>query len=222
MKSSKLSLLFSRLIVFSLVISLLGIQTMIASTLPAKGVGAAEITVLGPREGGEKPFVVVNGEQAFSGRSFFSDGSVSTTQTSSATLSLGKLGRIDLAPASSMSLSFSEGRIVGTLSKGSVTVANMEGVAVTINTPNDSVTNEGTSSSRFTVAIVDDKTGLAVEHGTVRSRDGKAISKQDDDDDDDDHWKHWATVAVIGGIIAVVVIVIAVSDDDDDTVSPVR
>jgi len=222
MKSSKISLLFSRLIVFTLVISLLGIQTMIASTLPAKGVGAAEITVLGPREGGEKPFVVVNGEQAFSGRSFFSDGTVATTGTSSATLSLGKLGRIDLAPASSMSLSFSEGRIAGTLSKGSVTVSNMEGVAVTINTPNDSVTNEGTSASQFTVAVVDDKTGVAVAHGTVRARDGKAISKQDDDDDDDDHWKPWATVAVIGGIIAVVVIVIAVSDDDEDTVSPVR
>ncbi|MEO8572448.1 MAG: hypothetical protein ABI481_00640 [Pyrinomonadaceae bacterium] len=196
---------------------------MIASTLPARGVTAAEITVSGPREGGEKPFVMVNGERAFSGRSFFSDGAVSTTDTSSATFSLGKLGRIELAPASSLSLSFSEGRIVGALSKGSLTVSNMDGVAVTIDTPSDSVSNEGTSSSQFTVAVIGNQTGLAVEHGTVRSQDGKAVSsKKDDDDDDDDSWRPWATVAVIGGIIAAVVIIIALSDDDDNTVSPVR
>jgi hypothetical protein len=219
----KLSPMFSRLIVFTLLISLLGVQTMIASTSPARSASAAEITVTGPRDGGEKPFVLVNGEQAFSGRSFFSDGSVAPTETSSATFSLGKLGRIDLAPASALSLSFSEGRIVGSLSKGSVSVSNTEGVAVTINTPNDSITNNGTSSSHFTVAVVDNKTGVAVEHGTVLSGNGKTISSgQQDDDDDDDHWKPWATVAVIGGIIAAVVIIIAVSDDDDDTVSPVR
>jgi hypothetical protein len=218
----KVSPTFSRLIVFTLLISLLGVQTMIGSTLPARAVSAAEITVTGPRQDGEKPFVLVNGEQAFSGRSFFSDGSIATTETSSATFSLGKLGRIDLAPASALSLSFSDGRIAGTLSKGSITVSNMEGVAVTINTPNDSITNSGTSSSQFTVAVVDNKTGVAVEHGTVLSSDGKAISSKQNDDDDDDHWKPWATVAVIGGIIAAAVIIIALSDDDDDTVSPVR
>ncbi|HUR99300.1 MAG TPA: FecR domain-containing protein [Pyrinomonadaceae bacterium] len=197
---------------------------MIASTSPARTVTAAEITVTGASHGTEKPFVLVNGEQAFSGRSFFSEGTVSTTETSSATLSLGRLGRVELAPASSLSLAFSDGRIVGTLSKGSVSVSNMEGVAVTINTPNDSVSNEGTSASRFTVAVQEGQTGVAVDHGIVHSSNGKVIGSKDDDDDDDDddHWKPWATVAVIGGIIAAVVIIIAVSDDDDDTVSPVR
>ena len=222
MNSSNVSRLVSRLVVFSLLISLLGVQNMIASTLPARAPGAAEITIAGPGDQGEKPFVLVNGERAFSGRSFFSDGSVSTTETSSATFSLGKLGRVDLAPASSLSLSFSEGRIVGSLTKGSLTVSNMDGVAVTIATPNDSFSNEGTSASRFTVAVLEDRSGVAVAHGTVRSHDGKAIASNQDDDDDDDHWKPWATVAVIGGIIAVVVVVIALSDDDDDTVSPVR
>lgn len=222
MKSSGVSLVFSRLVVFSLAISLLCVQTMIASALPAASVAAAEVTVIGPREGGEKPFVLVNGERAFSGRTFFSNGTVSTTETSTATVSLGKLGRITISPSSSLSLSFSEGLISGTLSKGNVSVTNIDGVSVKIDTPHDSVTNEGTSASRFTVAVTGDQTGVAVESGTVRYNNGAEVaSKQDDDDDDDDDWKPWAVVGVIGGAIAAVVIIVALSDDDE-VVSPVR
>jgi len=223
MKSSNARLLFSRLIVFSLSISLLCVQTMVAFALPGKAAAGAEISVTGPRDGGERPSVVVNEERAFSGRTFFSDGTISTSETSSATVSLGKLGRIILAPSSSLSLSFSEGRIDGALSTGNVSVSNMDGVSVKIDTPHDSITNEGNASSRFTVSVVGDQTAVAVENGTVRYRNGAEIaSKQDDDDDDDDDdWKGWATVAVIGGAIAAVVVIIALSDDDD-TVSPVR
>ncbi len=219
MKSSNVPL-FSRLVVFSLVISLLSVQTMIASTVPANGMAAAEITVSGQGNGGEKPFVVVNGERAFNGRTFFSNGTVSTTETSSATVSLGKFGRVDLAPSSSLTLSFSEGRIDGVLSKGNINVSNTGGVAVTIDTPNDSVTNEGWSASRFTVSVIGDQTSVAVLSGTVRHNGGE-LAKHDDDDDDDD-WKAWAAVAAIGGLIAAIVVVVALSDDDDDTVSPVR
>ena len=219
MKSSNVRL-FSRLVVFSLVISLLSVQTMIASALPAKGVSAAEITVSGQGNGGEKPFVVVNGERAFNGRTFFSNGNVATTESSSATISLGKLGRIDLAPSSSLTLSFSEGQIEGVLTKGNVSISNTDGVAVKIDTPNDSVTNEGTGASRFTVSVLGNQTGVSVANGIVRHNGGE-LAKHDDDDDDEE-WKTWAAVAVIGGIIAAVVVVIALSDDDDDTVSPVR
>lgn len=223
MKSSNVCLVFSRLIVFSLSVSLVCVQSMFAFALPAKGAAGAEITVTGQRDGAERPFVVVNGERAFSGRTFFSNGTISTTETSSATVSLGKLGRIILAPASSLSLSFSEGRIAGVLSKGNVSVSNMDGVSVKIDTPHDSVTNDGSSSSRFTVTVLGDQTDVAVETGTVRYRNGAEIaSKKDDDDDDDDDWKGWATVLVIGGAIAAVVVIIALSDNDDDTVSPVR
>ncbi len=221
MKSSNPSSVFSRLIVFSITISVLCVQTMVALALPAKGIGGAEITVTGPLDAGEKPFVLVNGERALNGRTFFSDGTISTTETSSAMIDLGKLGRITLAPSSSLSLGFSEGRIAGTLSKGNATVSNMDGVSVKIDTPHDSITNEGNTPSRFSVAVLGDQTGVAVETGTVRYSNGaKVASKQDDDDDDD--WKGWASVAVIAGIIAVVVVIIATSDDDDDTVSPVR
>jgi len=184
-------------------------------------VAAAEIQVSGPSDNGEKPFVLVNGERAFNGRTFFSNGTVSTTDSSSATISLGKLGRIELAPSSSLTLSFSEGRISGVLSKGQVNVRNVEGVAVTIDTPNDSVKNEGTSASHFGVNVTDQGTGVAVKKGTVSYDNGARKASQDDDDDDDDHWKTWAWIGVLAGA-ATVIILIVVLNDDDDTVSPVR
>ena len=195
---------------------------MFASTSPAKGAAAAEVTVSGPRDGGERPSVMVNGERAFSGRTFFSDGTVSTTETSSATVSLGRLGRINLAPSSSLKLSFSEGSIAGILSQGSASVTNVDGVSVKITTPHDSITNEANGSSRFTVSVLGDRTGVAVESGTVRYGNGaKVASRQDDDDDDDDAWKAWAAVALVAAAVVVVVLLVS-DDDDDDTVSPVR
>ena len=223
MKSSNISLFFSRLIVFALSISLLCVQTLVAFALPANGTAAAEITVNGPRNVGEKPFVVVNGERAFNGRTFFSGGTISTTETSLATLSLGKLGRIHLAPSSSLSLRFSEGQIAGELSNGTATVSNMDGVSVKINTPHDSVTTEGNAASRFTVSVLGNQTGVAIESGTVRYNNGAEIASKDDDDDDDDDdygaWWVWGTVALVAGAV---ILVVVLNDDDDETVSPVR
>jgi hypothetical protein len=197
---------------------------MVATTLGTKSTAAAEITVTGSRDGGQKPFVLVNNDRALNGRTFFSGGTISTTGTSSANLNLGKLGTVTLSPNSELTLSFSDSRISGRLSNGSATVFNVDGVAVQIDTPHDSITNEATSSSRFSVSIVEGQTAVAVAAGNVGSYNGIAlISKQDDDDDDDDDdWKGWAAAGVIAGIIGVVVVVIALSDDEDEVVSPVR
>lgn len=221
MKSSKISLAFSRVLVVSLSICLLCVHSLSASGLPAKSISAAEISVSGPNENGEKPFVLINDDRAFSGRTFISNGTISTTETSSATISLGKLGRVDLAPASTLNLSFSDGRIAGVLSKGTVNVSNTDGVAVAISTPGDTVTNEEASASQFSVTVVGTETGVNVENGRVRSNNGSIPKQDDDDDDDDDHWKAWVWVGVIGGAIATILIVRAINDDDDD-VSPTR
>jgi hypothetical protein len=127
---------------------------------------------------------------------------------------------VELAPSSSLSLSFSEGRISGVLSSGQVSVANVDGVAVKIETPNDSITNEGNAPSRFSVSVAGGQTGVAVASGAVRNNNGALTKQDDDDDDDDDHWKAWAWA---GGIAAAVVVIILVTrDDDDEIVSPVR
>ena len=222
MKNSNVGLMFSRFFVFSLLLSLLTYQTTTAFTLPARGAAAAEIMVTGQADAGEKPFVVVNGERAFNGRTFFSNGTIATTETSSATINLGKLGRVKLAPSSSLTLSFSDGSITGVLSKGQVSISNVEGVSVKIDTPNDSIKNDGNSESQFAVAVAGDKLAVNVVKGTVTNSSGKAIQDDDDDDDDDDHWKAWAWTAVIVGAVVTIILIVTLGDDDDDTVSPVR
>jgi len=222
--SSNFRSLLSRAVASSLVVSFLCVQATISFASPATRVISAELTVSGQAARGEKPYVLVNGEEAFSGRTFFSNRNIATTETTSATISLGRLGRIDLAPSSSLNLEFSEGRIAGVLSAGSVSVVSSEGVSVKIDTPDDSVTNSENSPSRFTVAVVEGRTGVAVQSGTLRNGRGSEIKPQDDDDDDDDDdWKTAAAwIAVIGGAVVAVVLIATLGDDDDDTVSPVR
>ncbi|PYS98463.1 MAG: hypothetical protein DMF63_15635 [Acidobacteria bacterium] len=221
MQKSNVRVLFSRFMVLYLFVSLMGFKTASAFSLPTRSVAAAEITVTGQADAGEKPYVVVNGEPAFTGRTFFSEGTVATTGKSSATISLGKLGRIELAPESSLNLSFSEGRISGVLSKGQVNVSSSDGVSVMINTPTDSLKTEGNSPSRFTVAVQGDKTALAVQKGAVSNNSGVIKKDDDDDDDDDDNWKVWAWVGVIAGAATAIILIVTLNDDDD-VVSPVR
>src|SRR5688500_688835 len=132
----------SRVVVFSIIVSFMCVQATISFATPATALASAELIVTGKAARGEKPYVLVNGEEAFSGRTFFSNRTIATTDTTSATVSLGRLGRIDLAPSSSFNLEFSEGRIAGVLSTGSVSVTSTEGVSVRIDTPDDSVTNK--------------------------------------------------------------------------------
>jgi hypothetical protein len=220
MKSINNSSVFSHLIVFVLTIAILTGQTMFVLALPEKNSAAGEITVTATADASAKPFVLVNGEQAFSGRTFFSNGTITTPESSSASIDFGKIGRINLGPASSLTLSVTETTISGTLSTGTVRVANGEGVGVKIVTPDDTVSNEGTSASRFTVNVVSDASSVVAQSGAVRYNNGATLARQDDDDDDDDGMI-WLPVVVFGGAIAAVLF-FSVLKDDDDVVSPIR
>jgi hypothetical protein len=110
---------------FCLMLTVFVSSSMIALAKPS-GSLAGEIIVSG------NDTVMLNGERAFSGRTFFESGLVSTTETSSATIKLGKLGFITLAPNSSLSLSFNENTISGKVLSGDVQVFNNEGVTVNV------------------------------------------------------------------------------------------
>ena len=220
MKSINNRSVFSHLIVFVLTIAILTGQSMFVFALPEKNSAAGEITVTAAANATEKPFVMVNGERAFSGRTFFSNGTITTTQ-STASIDFGKIGRISLGPDSTLTLNVSATNISGTLASGTVNVANGDGVGVKIITPDDTISNEGTSATRFTVNVAADISSVASQSGIVRYNNGAAIAKQDDDDDDDDDGSIWLPIAVFGGTIAAV-LVFSVFRDDDDIVSPVR
>lgn len=95
---------------------------------------SAEITFSDNLRAGENSPVKLNGEAVVSGRTFFSGGEISTSDKSDATISLGKLGSLKLAPNTTLNLEFAESRISGTVSAGSVEVFSGENVQVNIET----------------------------------------------------------------------------------------
>lgn len=108
---------------------------------------AGEIMISG-NISGQSSLVKVNGEAVQSGRSIFSSSTIVTPDNASAIINLGKIGKIELAPNTTLALSFSENGINGDLLNGRVTVLNAA-QSVNITTIDGSVTklNPGESAS---------------------------------------------------------------------------
>lgn len=166
-----------------------------------------EITVSGQTTDGHAPAVMLNGESAFTGRTFFSAGTITTPADVNSTVSLGKLGSINLSPNTTLSLSFDEKTISGTLSAGQIKVSNAEGVEVKIQTNAGLVTNELNSAKSLTVNAE------------------KAVRDDDDDKNGGDGNSALGPILVFSGIVAAVVIIVIVNnrgDEGDISISPVR
>lgn len=137
---------------------------------------------------GKSASVSVNGQDAQSGRTIVSASTISTPATASAIISVGKLGKIELAPNSTITLNFNENGISGDLANGKVTVLGAK-ESVSIHTP------EGTSNV---------PAGKSVSTGK---------SQDDDDDDKDGGAAWWLWAAIFGGAVAGIVIA-ATSDNN--------
>ena len=144
-----------------------------------------EITVSGQNTDGNAS-VLLNGENVFTGRTFFSNGTITTPEAVTSTVKLGKLGYVALAPNTTLTLSFDEKAISGTLSAGEAKVFNAEGVSVNIENLNNAT------------AVV------------------PVNKAQDDDDDGFFGGSAVGPVLVFAGIVAAAVILVVVNDDDDD------
>src|SRR5712691_6544342 len=88
-------------------VAILSVYSMGALASPAAKAPSGELSVVGQ--------VAVNGENAISGGTVFSDSLITTAEKSSATVNLSKLGRVELAPNSSLRLSFTEKSVMGLL-----------------------------------------------------------------------------------------------------------
>ena len=149
---------------------------------------AGELAVSGKNINGETPFVKVNGEAAQSGRSIFSSSTIVTPENANATINLGKIGAIELAPNTTLTLSFNDKEISGDLLAGQVTVLN--------------------STDSVNIKILNGTTLKLNAGETAVATTGKA---QDDDNDGGSSWLVWALV--FGGAVAG--IVIAASTDNN-------
>jgi hypothetical protein len=101
---------------------------------------------------------------------------------------LGKVGRIELAPNTTISVSFSEKGLNGDLLAGKVTALSADNIS--IKTPNGKVTKLNAGESVM------------------------ASQKKDDDDDDDGGAAWWIFGLILGGAAAAIIIA-ATSDNND-------
>ncbi len=168
--------------------------------------------------------VTVNGETANTGRTVFSSNTITTPADSGATVNLGKLGQVELAPNSSMSLSFNESSISGTLLNGRVKVSAPSDISANIQTKTGIVTADTNQAKNFTVSFDGAKTNVASETGTVTLNEaGKAtkVGKQQTDDDDKTLFGVGSAVvyAVVFGAAAAVLIYTATNDSNKITLN---
>ncbi|HEX8370464.1 MAG TPA: hypothetical protein VF604_18100 [Pyrinomonadaceae bacterium] len=169
-----------------LVVAVYATYSMVGLASPDKLVG--ELTVSGKAVNGEIPVVKVNGEAAQSGRAIFSSSTITTSESSSAIINLGKIGKIELAPNTTISVSFNENGLNGDLAAGKVTALSADNVS--IKTPNGKVTKLSAGESVM-------------------------AAQQTDDDDDNDGGAAWWIFALILGGAAAAVVIAATTDNND-------
>lgn len=188
-------------------------STMFVSAAPDSKALAGEIIVSGS---GENSAVTLNGERAYSGRTFFSSGVIVTPETGSAVVNLGKLGRINIAPNSLLSLSFSPNSISGKLSAGQIKVFSSEGVSVNIETSDNIVTNDANQSGVFTINVQSGATQAVAESGSISMKNAvPPTPQQTPTDDDDDDNSILVPVLVFAGIVGAAAVYTFTRDSDD-------
>lgn len=138
--------------------------TMVASAAP-KDV-SAELSVSGQ--------VTVNGNAMTVNTTIGSDSTVATGANSSAVVSIGKLGRVELQADSSVQLKFSDGSIVAILSAGKVRVSNAPGVAATVTTKDAAIIGDPGQANTFDVEVECSHTHADTVTGLVTMRSGNS------------------------------------------------
>lgn len=123
-----------------------------------------EITITGQ--------VTVNGQAAVSNATIISGSTIVTGADSSAVISLGKAGRVEVLADSNLVLNFSDSSIVGILSSGKTRVANAVGVATTITTRDTTVMADVGQADNFLVEVECSHTHVDATAGLVTMREG--------------------------------------------------
>jgi hypothetical protein len=138
------------------------VYSMVAFAMPTDVAG--EITVTGQ--------VTVNGQSAISNSTILSGAVITTAAGSSAVVSLGKLGRVEILEDSNVTLRFSEGSIVAMLDQGKTRVSNPAGVAATVTTKHATVIADAGQADNFLVEVECSHTHVDTTSGVVNMREG--------------------------------------------------
>lgn len=121
--------------------------------------------------------VTVNGASAISGATVFSDSTITTAKGSSAVVSLGKLGRVEVLPDSSLKLSFNETGVTGMLDAGRVRVSSSSGTSAVITTKDGSAVADNRTPNVFLVDVECGNTVVSTQSGNVELRAGDSVKQ---------------------------------------------
>lgn len=138
------------------------VSSMVAFAMPKDFAG--EIKVTGQ--------VMVNGSAAVSNSTVMSGAVITTGDNSTAEVSLGKTGRVEILANSNVTLQFSETSIVAILTDGKARVANAAGVAATVTTKNATFIADASQADNFTVEAECSHSHVDAAAGIVTMREG--------------------------------------------------
>lgn len=189
-------------------VAVLSVYSMVVLAAPgAKASG--ELSVSGQ--------VTVNGQKVVSGGTVFSDSTISTAAQSSASVSISKVGRVELAPNSNLRLSFADNSISAVLETGSAQVATLAGTTVNLTTKDGTVVVDGSQATTFSVSATRGRTSMSTLSGIAQFKTGGNVKQvaagesavagvpnpQTDDDDDDMSGGALAVLLLaVGGAVA--------------------
>ncbi len=149
-------------------VAVLSVYSMVVLAVPgAKASG--ELSVSGQ--------VTVNGQKVISGGTLFSDSTITTADQSSASVSISKLGRVELAPNSSLRISFADNSITAMLETGSAQVSTLAGTTVNLATKDGTVLVDGSQATTFTVSASRGRTSVATQSGVAQFRAGGNVKQ---------------------------------------------
>jgi hypothetical protein len=138
------------------------VYSMVAFAMPVDQAG--EITVTGQ--------VTVNGQPAVSNSTILSGAVIETGANSSAVVSLGKLGRVEVLADSNLTLNFTTNSIVGVLQEGKTRVSNAAGVSATVSTKDMTAIADTSQADNFLVEVECSHSHVDTTSGVVTMRIG--------------------------------------------------
>ena len=138
--------------------------SMVAFAAPKDS--TAEITTTGS--------VTVNGQPVTSGATIVSGSVIATAAGSTATVSLGKAGRIEIAENSELNLKFTDASITGILNSGKARIAENAGVATTITTKDGVAIADAGQANTFAVEVECSHSHVDTVSGMVTMRVGES------------------------------------------------
>ncbi len=133
-----------------LVVAIYATYSMVALAASEKIVGELSIA-------GKSQTVIINGESAKSGRSIFTSSTIVTPEYTSAIINIAKVGKVEIAPNTTLTLSFDNNSISGSLVDGKVTALNASN-NVSFTTPDGKTLNLTAGESATAGKAQDDDT----------------------------------------------------------------